>query len=587
MGFYFNEGDVRRLYRLLGFNRDYIAETRCIDLSKNVVVSREYQLNENAFVQWAKAFNGKGNCFVGRNPRLLLNRESIAHIRTITLDLDPDRPKGVSATEAQTEECVKAARAIFEKYNGGSLGLSGNGVLLIWTTPNPHPTSKQLEQQLKAFQEEAKKIINDKNIKGVKVDATQDNPRLIKLIGTVSVKGEIRATKFLDVASSGGDGERVFGLVASLNVDKPLDQRSLLVQSNYPSRSEADYALAVHYKQSGLGPDDCMDALGRHVLGRNDRHDDHVRIIEKVYSDTKIPFGGNKAPSVSNGADIVLHSPTSSLDKYGEELQKRGSHDKPELPTGFEVFDEATHGLRRGEIYTVAARPSVGKSSYLINVASSVCEAGRRVIFFSTEMPYHTIWDRIISSNAEIDGKAFNTGRFSSEEQQKFNQFRERFKRYDFHVLDSFQPDIDAVRAASIKVKPDVIFFDHIQHVGGNSANEVKMLSDFTRGLKSLAMELKCAVVVASQLRRPQQMMSYKTGEVQYAEPSLSDLKGCGTIEEESAFVLILWNEAGVSLGEDEPFVNGKLAKNRFGPTVNTQLVFYKSITKFKTIREV
>jgi len=92
-------------------------------------------------------------------------------------------------------------------------------------------------------------------------------------------------------------------------------------------------------------------------------------------------------------------------------------------------------------------------------------------------------------------------------------------------------------------------------------------------------------VVVASQLRRPPQMMDYKTQTVVYGKPSMNDLKGCGKIEEEAAFVLLLY-DSGNSLDPTCPIVVGDMVKNRFGPTAVSNLAFYKHITTFKSLTE-
>ena len=583
---YFSGVDARKLWRLLGFDEDNLAELRCVDVVGGAgVVGRGFVGSANGFVSWARKHNGAGNCFVGRNPR---NKDgSVKHISCVTLDIDPFYEKTVGATPKQTEECVEAARSVLARFKGGSLCISGNGSLLVYTTSSPVAVGKEFEDKLRLFQKEAQEIAGS----GVKIDATQDSARLIKLVGTVSVKGGARATRFLALPACGGESEELFRYIGSLGAKQPVSQADLLARSVYPSRSEADYGFAVHFKQSGIGPDDCLELFAKNALGRNERRDDHIRIIEKVYGcvwDGSSFRVGTNTPAGANGNDVLLlHTPQSSLDDYKAGLLKRGQDEKPELPTGFAQFDKATHGLRRGEIYTIAARPAVGKSSMCLNIARSLCANHRRVLALSTEMAYYAVWDRMFSIGCEVDGGAFLRGRFDDAQRQAVDKFYEEFKEYDFHVCDMFQPDITSVEQAAEKVRPDVLIFDHIQHIGGGHPNEVKMLSDFTRGLKRLAMQRDCAVVVASQLRRPQQMMNFRSGQTMYSKPSLSDLKGCGTIEEESAFVLLLYHSTLPDYNGDKttPIITAELAKNRFGPNVIDDLVFHKTVTKFKEMR--
>lgn len=581
MNHYFNWIDAGKMYRLLGFNETNIAEGRCVGVDESgaltKLISREYFTDQLSFVEWAHTFNGQGNVFVGRNPRAAIRSKEIKHISCITLDLDPIRPKNEAATQEQMEECFHAGETILHRFRGGSLCGSGNGALVVWTTDSPILADfKAFEAKLKSFQDECAELV--KPFKGVRIDATQDSARLIKLIGTVSVKGGTRVTRFLRFSNRAGDGNDVFRHVAEFRTSQPVPKEALLAKAASDDRSRNDYALAVHYKERGLSPSDTLEALAHHALGRPDRHDDHVRIVNKV-------FGvADPAGQVSSEAnEIVLHSPKSSLEKYIEGLNKRGENEKPELPTGFQEFDRASHGLRRGEIYTVAARPAVGKSSFLLNVADSLCSVGKRVLLLSTEMPYQAIWDRLFSIGAEIDGSRFNTGVFTDLERGRRDKFHEKFRSYDFHVCDAFSPKISAVEKMVNAVKPDVLMFDHIQHIEGGE--DYKALSLFTQGLKRLAMAHNCAVMAASQLKRPMQAMNFRTGDMIHSKPSMNDLKGCGKIEEESAFVLLLY-PSGTNYEENVPVVRADLAKNRFGPNAVADLAFFKNYTRFKSLEE-
>lgn len=580
MSQYLNWNDVMRMYRLLGFNETNIAECRCIGLDDEGrvrrLINQSFFTNANDFYNWAKTYNGQGNCFVGRNPRDGVGSKGIRHISCITLDIDPIRPKDTAATQEQMEESFNAGMAILDKFKGGYLCGSGNGSLCIWTTDNPIVGDfKAFENKLKSFQDECGEII--KRFSGVKIDATQDSARLIKLIGTVSVKGGIRPTRFLYIRHRTGDGDDVFRHVINFDRKEPVTKEELLSRAFSDDRSRNDFILALHYKRRGLNARDCLEALAHHALGRPERHDDHVRIINKVYGEQETEDTTDK-PS-----GIILHSPKTSLENYIDGLAKRGINEKPELPTGFQEFDSATYGLKRGEIYTVAARPGVGKSSYLLNVAGVLCNSGKRVLLLSTEMGYQDIWDRFLSIQTGIDGKKFTEGRFTDEERERKDKFMERFRTFDFHVCDAFSPNIDAVEKAVAVNTPDVLMFDHIQHIEGGE--DYKELSIFTQKLKQLARSTNCAVMAASQITRPQKMMNFKTGSFILSKPTLSDLKGCGKIEEESAYVLLLY-PSGSDHARDTPIITGDLAKNRYGPSVVCDLAFFKQVTTFKSLED-
>lgn len=565
------EVDVRTLYRLLGFNASRLADARCVDVVNGKVHDRRLIRTEQEFVNWAKEFNGKGNCFVGRNPRN--EAKEVTGITAMSLDIDPVRPKGTSATEEQTQECIELGQRILEKYPGGSLGLSGNGVLVLWTVPHPFPTDVlEFPKKLGFFQDECQKLTDPKRIK---IDATQDNARLVKVFGTLSTKGTHKPTRFLSVANRAGDGRRVFEYVESFVVGKPVAREELLAKSECADRSKNDYTLALHYKNQGLGKADILDALAHHALGRPDRRDDHVRIVEKLFGGVSNHVGGGDNASVPLG----VHSPETSIQGYLEGLTARGKNKEPELQTGFRELDDATHGLRRRELYTIAARPGIGKTTILINIAARLCLHNKSVLFLSTEMAYQDIWDRLIAAETGIPGERFRNGQFGPEDRGLFDRFLPTFKTFKLNVCDSFAPKIGEVEKAVDDYKPDVLIFDHIQHIEGGE--DWKVLSAFTQGLKKLAMDKNIAVLAASQLKRP---FGY-VGKAP-AHPGLSDLKNCGRIEEESAFVLIL-SPTDTFYGENVPLIHAEMAKNRYGPNVTTELAFFKDTSKFKSLEAV
>lgn len=578
----FLESELVKEWHLLGFGPERMAEMRCIDMTPGApkekkCLSRVTTTGITPFVQWCREWNGRGNCFVGRNARKLDHTSQVKDITCISLDIDPIREKDTAATEEQVEEAINAGRKLLEaigkRFNcNGSLALSGNGALVLFANKNPTAATVEFQSGLGEFQHECAGLISE--FKGVKIDATQDNARLVKCVGTVSVKGGIRITRFLNVASDAGNGDGLFAYVGGLGTPKPVDQKTLLVKSGYASRSEADYALALFLAKRGASKADILAALARNPIGRNERTDDHERIADKVLAEVASKGVAATPMSVELVDDVVLHSPESSLANYKKIVAERKKHVKPELPTGFPKLDRATHGFRRGEIYTVAAWPGVGKSTFILNAVNLILSTtDYRVLMFTTEMTYDQVWDRFYALNTRIPSEDINFDRLDDVQRATVAAFEERFKKFRLQVYDRFQPVFAKVAAIARDVKPDVLVFDHIQHIG----DEVKMLSEFTRGLKRLAMELNCAVVLASQLTRPLKAFDYKTKEVHEAPPRLSSLKGCSTLEEESAFVLLM-NKSKFSVDEETPVVETNLAKNRFGPQPGEEFALHGKI---------
>jgi replicative DNA helicase len=274
----------------------------------------------------------------------------------------------------------------------------------------------------------------------------------------------------------------------------------------------------------------------------------------------------------SEAKEIESFNPREHLQQYVQRLSEPTGLGQVELPTGIAELDEATWGLKRGELYTVGARPGVGKSSLFVNIASNLCKVGKRVLFFSTEMSHEELFNKFIASGAEIPAFSFVTRTFTDEDKRKRDAYLPIFEKFSLDIINIYEPDAHAVRKSIEKFKPDVVIFDHIQHIAGGD-NEYKELSRFTRALKSIAMEANVAVLVASQLHR---------GAVaEGVTPELHHLKGCGTIEEEAQVVILLHKETVE--GEDVPIMV-KVAKNRYGKCGITQLMFKTKYTKFESM---
>ena len=654
MKYQFLDGESKKLYRLLGFNEVDMAECRCLYVDKNVpkdkkCLSRELIKSEHEFIKWAKQWNGymgeygTVNCYVGGNPRN--EQKQVSKAWSVSVDIDPvGYDKTTGASQEQMEVVLDAGRSLIKSFTGGSLALSGNGCLVVWTTRNPVTTDLEMfSKKVALFQEECRQLI--KSFKGVRIDATHDNARLLKLIGTVSTKGLVRASRFVELCSGAGDGEHIFDYVRSLEQKKSNAPGEFLAKPNTTSRGALSDAVITDSQKTSDGYDDCLNtsviqeavkSLNSLSDGRLDIYDQWLKVgmalrelgsiglvlwdkwsqrNKEKYNAKACSekwgtfFDGRPAEDkislksliawakedglarheikdnygLVNNNHVVLHSPDTSIDEYREHLKKRGDHETPELPIGFSKLDEATWGLKRGDIYTIGALRGNGKTSLCLNIVINLCRSGKRVLYLSTEMSHHNIFDRIFSIGAMIDGKEMLRGRLSDENQQKFDVFTKEFKSYKLHLNDSFLPDISRVEAAVEQVKPDVLIFDHIQHISAKSKSRYEAVSDFVRGLKDMSLKHDVAVLIASQLTRPQRIMNFKTQQQVLAKPTVQDFKESGVIEEESAFCVLLY-ESGEFLDDGVPIITADLVKNRYGPCTIVDLAFYKKYTQFKEI---
>lgn len=568
----FIESHVRMLYRLLGHGSD-CTDLRCIDVHHGKVVSREIVKGEEAVVKWAKEFNGKGNCFIGRNPRK--DDGTVSRVTTISFDIDPVREKGSTSTDAQHNQAIFYAKRIVQTYTGGYISSSGNGSLVLYRLPQTLEVGT-CEQAIKSIENELRKLLTSE----VQLDATYDSARLVKLLGTISTKGDRmdwRVSRFIDFPNPPYRvGSSILLRVQDLirMAEQKPKQEIGISSSVYPSRSEADFALAVHYKKAGLGKEAALEALSKHALGRTDRKDDHIRIVNKVFTEAETGPLPSKIEPI-----LGFYTPNGNLAEHKERLRKRSEYSEPELPTGFKILDKHMWGLRRGEILTIAARTGIGKTSISIDIATKLLKRGKRVLFFTTEMSVESIIDRFLQNISSIEGDKFSTGRFEPSDQESLDSAYKQMEGYKdkLFICDATSPNIHKVVELTKELKPDVLIFDHIQHISGKYDSARYNVSEFVRGLKDVSRETQCAVIALSQIRR-----LFKDGKTQKeVPPSLSDLKESGTIEEESGAVIIL----SVLSDEQESqsvAVLADLCKNRYGSIEKVGLEFNRKTAQFR-----
>jgi replicative DNA helicase len=557
-----------------GFKRKYSKEPSPEDIKKIKVVNRSIIKGEQAVVEWARKYNGQGNCYIGRSARA--SDGSLLEFRTVTADIDPNRERGTSASESLAATALQGARTLLQAFRGGYLAASGNGALVIYRLSNPVTGDlAAFAKKYSLFEDEMRKVLPE----GVTLDATFDTARMVKLLGTTSTKGDRanwRFARFVDFPIIPYTRNDILQRIEACGAVVTREVPTSFKNTVYKSRSESDFALAVHYKKAGLSKEDTLAALKTHALGRNDRPDDHVRIITKVFDEDQSVLQQSE-----QSQELQYSQPGDHLDEHKKRLFNRKSTNKPEISIGVELVDRLTWGLRRGEVFTIAARPSIGKTSIAVSIAARMAREGKRVLFFTSEMSTDTTYDRLLQVLSGVPGDKFNTGDFTDEERSLLDEAYAELKQFGerLTICDSTSPDIAQVTQTANKIMPDLVIYDHIQHIGGESDSARSNISRFVRGLKDIARSLGCAVLALSQIRRLYR--DPKTGKE--IRPTLSDLKESGTIEEESGAVLLL------SILSDEPenpirCLYSELAKNRYGPLAIIGIEFNKLTASFKNM---
>lgn len=299
----------------------------------------------------------------------------------------------------------------------------------------------------------------------------------------------------------------------------------------------------------------------------------------------------------SAGDFIKLPEITEDLHKKTEAF-KSGKQSVSGLHSGFEILNHYTSGFHPEELIIIAARPSVGKSAFALNLANNIAvrnlsENKNGVIaFFSLEMSNEQIVSRLISSNSGIDGMLLRSSRkFSQEQWVHFNAAIEDINKLKIVFDDSGSSTISSIRAKCRKLseleKLDLIIIDYLQLVRDDRRkymNEQEEISEVSRGLKQLARELKIPVIALSQLSRRADADKDK-------RPRLSYLRGSGSIEQDADIVMFL-HRPDYEKDEDEESsqsidtsqasaVELYISKNRQGMTGKLDFVFERNLGRF------
>ena len=251
------------------------------------------------------------------------------------------------------------------------------------------------------------------------------------------------------------------------------------------------------------------------------------------------------------------------------------------VPTGFTDLDEITCGLQKGELIVIAARPSMGKTSFMLNVAENVGMGNKMpVLMFSMEMSALQIAKNMLCSTAEVDAHLMRTGMISDQDWVKLPMAMANLSESPISIDDTPGLGLLEIRAKARRFKSQkniqLIIIDYLQLMEGNSAESRQQeITSISRGLKSLARELNIPVVAISQLNRSvEQREGHK--------PRMSDLRESGAIEQDADVVMLLHREDYYDPMKNPGLVELNIVKQRNGPTGKINLKFLKNMLRFK-----
>ena len=273
------------------------------------------------------------------------------------------------------------------------------------------------------------------------------------------------------------------------------------------------------------------------------------------------------------------------------EALQRGGKTVTGVASGFNDLDELTSGFQPAELIIVAARPSMGKTAFTLNVAQhAAIEHSVPVAFFSLEMSKESLVQRMLTSEARIDAQRLRKGQLRDDDFPRLARAAGILSSAPVWIDDTPGLTLLEMRSKARRLKADagvgLVIVDYLQLMQGpaNSESRQQEVSQISRGLKALAKELAVPVIALSQLSRaPEQ----RTGENK--RPQLSDLRESGAIEQDADLIMFLYRQEfydGVT-DKDGNSLEGKaeviVGKQRNGPTGLVNLFFHKQYTRFES----
>lgn len=252
------------------------------------------------------------------------------------------------------------------------------------------------------------------------------------------------------------------------------------------------------------------------------------------------------------------------------------------IPTGFRDLDRMTSGFQKNDLIIIAARPSMGKTAFALNIAQNVATStDENVAIFSLEMGAEQLVQRMLSSEGNIDGQRLRTGKLTDEDWTKLTAAMGSLSHAGIYIDDSPGLRVADIRSKCRRLKQEhglgMIIIDYLQLIQGSEGsreNRQQEVSEISRSLKGLARELEVPLIALSQLSRSVESRQDK-------RPMMSDLRESGSIEQDADIVGFLYREDYYDTESENSNIEIIIAKQRNGPTGTVELAFVRHCNKF------
>jgi replicative DNA helicase len=270
-----------------------------------------------------------------------------------------------------------------------------------------------------------------------------------------------------------------------------------------------------------------------------------------------------------------------------QELHDNGAEEVTGIRSGFYELDRMTAGFQKGDLVVLAARPSMGKTAFALNIAEHVAvQEGLPVLVFSMEMGASQLALRLVGSLGRINQQNLRTGKLDSRDWERLTDAVERLSKVQLLIDETPGLTSSELRARARRMARQfgtlgLIVIDYLQLMSGSSGsdeNRATELGEISRGLKGLAKELQCPVIALSQLNRSVESRNDK-------RPMMSDLRESGAIEQDADIIMFIYRDDYYNKDSKEPGVSEIIiAKQRNGPVGTVSLTFLKPLTRFENM---
>ena len=253
--------------------------------------------------------------------------------------------------------------------------------------------------------------------------------------------------------------------------------------------------------------------------------------------------------------------------------------------SGIRALDDKTSGFQKGDMVLIAARPSMGKTTFSLNIAENAAlKEGKSVVIFSLEMSKEQLAYKLLCSQASVDMLKLRTGNLEDADWERIAMATGPLSKAKIYIDDTAGMSIMEMRSKCRKIKMehgiDMILIDYLQLMSGSSGsdNRQQEVSEISRGIKALAKEMECPIIALSQLSRaPEQRADHR--------PMLSDLRESGSIEQDADVVMFLYRDEYYNKETEEKGIGECIiAKQRNGPVGTVKMAWIGAHSKFADI---